>query len=142
MTTPPHKVWVMIDGEKILVEVEDLNQRPVIAIVEGSRLEVFPEELEQESPEHDVLEVSLEEQPMIHTVPGGTECEVTSPMPGDIVKILVKPGQVVDTGQALCILDAMKMKNTIHSPQPGTISEVCVQVGDSVEYGTYLFRLN
>ena len=60
--------------------------------------------------------------------------------PGDIVEIRVKNGQVVKTGDPLCVLDAMKMKNTIHAPQGGTIAEVCVSQGQSVEYGVVLFR--
>jgi biotin carboxyl carrier protein len=62
-------------------------------------------------------------------------------MPGDIIQIHVKPGQVVRTGDPLCVLDAMKMKNTIHAPQDGEISEISISEGQSVEYGVPLFRL-
>jgi biotin carboxyl carrier protein len=61
-------------------------------------------------------------------------------MPGDIVKILVKAGQPVHPGDPLCVLDAMKMKNTIHAPQAGVIQELNVQEGQSVEYGVVLLR--
>ena len=81
-----------------------------------------------------------EPEKVIFSIPAGTSCDVTAPMPGDIAAIHVKAGQVVKPGDPLCVLDAMKMKNTIHAPQPGTIAEVCVVEGQSVEYGVILFK--
>ena len=141
MSDTTQVVWVTVNGEKFLVEVEDLNQRPIIAIVEGSRFEIDPEDLIQnlrETESEDILPSGSES----HSVPAGSVCEVTSPMPGDITQIMVQVGQQIEAGDPLCVLDAMKMKNTIHAPQTGTIAEVCVREGDSVEYGTNLFRLN
>ena len=141
MSDTTQVVWVTVNGEKFLVEVEDLNQRPIVAIVEGSRFEIDPEDLIQNLREPDSEEI-LHPGPESHSVPAGSVCEVTSPMPGDITQILVQVGQQVEAGDPLCVLDAMKMKNTIHAPQAGSIAEVCVREGDSVEYGTHLFRLN
>ena len=135
MSAGPHKIWVTVNGERFLVEVDDLDQQPVIASVEGSRFEIMIEKDEAET-EDDLLEP----QSATYSIPAGTACDVTAPMPGDIVEIRVKAGQVVKTGDPLCVLDAMKMKNTIHSPQGGTISEVCVSEGQSVEFGVVLFR--
>jgi biotin carboxyl carrier protein len=135
MNPGAYKLWVSVNGEKFLVEIKDLNQRPVIAVVDGSQFEI---DLAPEVPDH--LETGLPEK-IVHSIPAGTSCEVTSPMPGDIINIRVIPGQAVQTGDPLCVLDAMKMKNTIHAPQPGMIKEIYVQEGQSVEYGTLLFKL-
>ena len=135
MGSGPHKIWVTVNGERFLVEVDDLNTRPVIAMVEGSRFEVL---IDKEEPEPE--DNLLEPQAVSYSIPAGTACDVTAPMPGDIVEIMVKAGQAVTTGDPLCVLDAMKMKNTIHAPQGGTISEVCVSQGQAVEYGVVLFR--
>jgi glutaconyl-CoA/methylmalonyl-CoA decarboxylase subunit gamma len=137
MSQPAHKVLVTINGEKFQVDVEDLDQRPIIAYVEGSRFEI---NLDQEGKTDDAGFEILTTEGAAHSIPAGTACDVTAPMPGDIVSIHVKAGQVVKTGDPLCILDAMKMKNTIHAPQPGTIAEVCIAEGQSVEYGVTLFR--
>ena len=75
------------------------------------------------------------------SIPAGTSCEVTAPMPGDIVQIHVQAGQAVKAGDPLCVLDAMKMKNTIHAPQDGRVAAVAVNDGQSVEYGVTLFKL-
>jgi biotin carboxyl carrier protein len=141
MSDAAQVVWVTVNGEKFLVEIEDLNQRPIVAIVEGSRFEIDPEDLIQ-----NLMEPESGEDPQAgvrsYSVPAGSVCEVTSPMPGDITQIMVNIGQQVTAGDPLCVLDAMKMKNTIHAPQSGTIAEICVREGDSVEYGTHLFRFN
>lgn len=135
MSSGPHKIWVTVNGERFLVEVDNLDQRPVIAMVEGSRFEV---QIDKEELEPD--DSLLEPQAVSYSIPAGTACDVTAPMPGDISEILVQAGKVIKTGDPLCVLDAMKMKNTIHAPQAGTIAEVCVTQGQSVDYGEVLFR--
>ena len=132
------EISVVVNGERFLVQVEDLHQRPVVAYVDGSRFEVDIEEGTAGSGEVDGRDLEGSARPPI---PAGTSCEVTAPMPGDIIQIHVKTGQVVKAGDPLCVLDAMKMKNTIHAPQDGEISEISISEGQSVEYGVLLFRL-
>lgn len=138
MAQGAQEVWVTVNGERFLVKVEDLDQRPVVAIIEGSRFEV---EIEEVTDASGMLDVQGEDDMVSHSIPAGTRCEVTAPMPGDIIQVHVKPGQSVKAGDPLCILDAMKMKNTIHAPQDGVIVEIMIAEGKSVEYGAPLFRL-
>jgi acetyl-CoA/propionyl-CoA carboxylase, biotin carboxylase, biotin carboxyl carrier protein len=60
---------------------------------------------------------------------------VTVPMQGTIVKVLVSPGDEVEVGQGICVLEAMKMENAITAEKAGTIKEVRVSAGDSVGPG-------
>jgi biotin carboxyl carrier protein len=62
-------------------------------------------------------------------------------MPGRIVKVLLKEGDEVCEGQAVMILEAMKMQNEIKSPQSGHIGKIGPQTGDSVETGALLFTV-
>jgi len=143
MSANAHKIWVKVKGERFLVEVSDLDQRPIIAIVEGSRFEVYPElETDDYSPKNDPQETLFHPEKQTHSIPAETICEVISPMPGDITRIHVSAGQSVQAGQPLCVLDAMKMKNTIHAPQSGIIQEIRVQEGQAVEHGVVLFRFS
>ena len=64
--------------------------------------------------------------------------QVASPMPGTILSVNVKPGDVVKAGQVLMILEAMKMENEIMAGVDGTIAAVNVHQGASVETGTVL----
>jgi acetyl-CoA/propionyl-CoA carboxylase biotin carboxyl carrier protein len=61
--------------------------------------------------------------------------EVAVPMQGTVVKVLVKPGDHVEAGQPVVVLEAMKMENNIVSETPGTVLEVRVEQGASVGAG-------
>ncbi|HUQ63961.1 MAG TPA: biotin carboxylase N-terminal domain-containing protein [Acidimicrobiales bacterium] len=61
--------------------------------------------------------------------------QVTVAMQGTIVDVLVVVGDVVEAGQAICVLEAMKMENQVSAQQAGTVSEVRVAAGDTVSAG-------
>jgi acetyl-CoA/propionyl-CoA carboxylase biotin carboxyl carrier protein len=61
--------------------------------------------------------------------------EVTVPMQGTIVKVLVEEGQAVTAGQTVCVLEAMKMENNIAADRDGTVRDIKVEAGQSVGSG-------
>jgi len=61
--------------------------------------------------------------------------EVTVPMQGTIVKVLVQEGDTVEVGQTVCVLEAMKMENNIAADRAGTVKDVKVEPGQSVGSG-------
>ncbi len=65
---------------------------------------------------------------------------LTAPMPGKIVAVLVENGQEVKKGQALLIMEAMKMEHTISAPHDGIVDEVLYAVGDQVTEGAPLLN--
>ena len=66
---------------------------------------------------------------------GGGAAEVTVPMQGTIIKLLVEVGDRVEAGQPVAVLEAMKMENNIAAGRSGTVAEIRVGVGDSVGGG-------
>jgi acetyl-CoA/propionyl-CoA carboxylase, biotin carboxylase, biotin carboxyl carrier protein len=56
-------------------------------------------------------------------------------MQGTIIKVLVTVGDTVELGQAVCVLEAMKMENNIAAGKAGTVKEVRVKPGDTVGSG-------
>ena len=66
---------------------------------------------------------------------GGGSGQVTVPMQGTIVKVMVEVGQSVEAGQAVVVLEAMKMENQISADVSGTVAEVKVAPGDTVGGG-------
>jgi 3-methylcrotonyl-CoA carboxylase alpha subunit len=66
---------------------------------------------------------------------------LTAPMPGKVVSFAVKAGDKVVKGQALAVMDAMKMEHTICSPTDGVVQELLYQPGDQVIEGAELLKL-
>ena len=66
---------------------------------------------------------------------GAGSGQVAVPMQGTIVKVLVEVGQDVEAGQAVCVLEAMKMENQILAEKAGKVSEIKVKAGDTVGSG-------
>jgi 3-methylcrotonyl-CoA carboxylase alpha subunit len=66
---------------------------------------------------------------------------LVAPMPGKVVSYLAKPGDKVQQGQALAVMEAMKMEHTLHAPHDGVVAEWHYAVGDQVAEGGALLRL-
>ena len=71
---------------------------------------------------------------------GGGKGSLNAPMPGVILEINVKPGDKVERGQQVAILDAMKMHNVVGAPRAGTIAEVFVTAGQTVDHGDPIIK--
>lgn len=68
--------------------------------------------------------------------------EVTASVPGKVCKIEAKAGQAVKAGDAIVILEAMKMEIPVVAPQDGTVAGINVSVGDTVDNGDVLASMN
>jgi pyruvate carboxylase len=60
-------------------------------------------------------------------------------MPGLVSRVMVSEGQKVTAGQILCLLEAMKMENTVCAERDGVLATVHVRAGETVENDTVLF---
>lgn len=67
--------------------------------------------------------------------------EITAQMPGKIVRLLVEPGDSVEAGQGLIVVEAMKMQNEMKSPKAGTVAEVRAKPGATVAAGEVLLAI-
>lgn len=79
-------------------------------------------------------------KPISQGTQGGVK--VNAPMPGKILMVKANVGQAIKKGEAVVILEAMKMENEIVAPQDGTVASINVAVGDTVEAGDVLATLN
>ncbi|MCS7001767.1 MAG: biotin/lipoyl-binding protein [Dehalococcoidia bacterium] len=66
---------------------------------------------------------------------------IKAPMPGLVKAVLAQPGDVVERGTRLVVLEAMKMENDLAAPESGTVKEVKVSAGDKVDQGQVLVVL-
>lgn len=72
---------------------------------------------------------------------GAGRQNIAAPMPGKVVRVLVKQGDAVDTGQGLAVVEAMKMQNEMKAARPGHVAEVRVRDGDTVAANQVLLVL-
>jgi biotin carboxyl carrier protein len=69
---------------------------------------------------------------------GGGRQEISAPMPGKVVRVLVEPGDPVEAGQGLVVVEAMKMQNEMKSPKAGRVVEVRTRADAAVAAGEAL----
>ena len=74
----------------------------------------------------------------LHGESGSGPQRVLAPMPGKVVRVLVKPGDAVNARQGLVVVEAMKMENELRAARDGRVSEVRVGEGQSVDAGAVL----
>jgi len=90
-----------------------------------------------------VSSISRQRQPAPADPVGHHSLEpVNAPLAGNIFRILVSPGQQVETGEVLIILEAMKMETEVRSPHNGLVADLAVNEGDIVELGAKLLDLS
>jgi biotin carboxyl carrier protein len=96
-------------------------------------------EAESPQPESSHRIASLQPYPLCEA----TEySELTAPMPGTILSVEIAPGEPVQCGQVVAILEAMKMKNALQAPQDGVVNEVRTYAGASVDMGDVLMTFS
>jgi biotin carboxyl carrier protein len=129
------KYVVNVADQKYEVEIVDIFARPVIARVDGREFTVSPEEGSQLSAVRNEVTalkpVAIPRQPL-H--PGGSVRELTAPLPGTVIEVFVKPGDRIETGHIILIIEAMKMKNSIRATRAGEVAEVLVSAGQTVAH--------
>ena len=113
------------------VEVEDFSTSPVQVTVDGETFYVEVEDLQ--STQRAVWQPARPRAPRPgppqarRTVPHLSEKLIRSPMPGKIMAVNVRPGDTVSAGQEVCVVEAMKMEQSVRTPQAGVIKAVHIQ---------------
>ena len=67
--------------------------------------------------------------------------QMTSPMPGKILKIFIKEGSIVEAGTPILVMEAMKMEHTIKASKKGIVEKILFKEGDQVQGGVELVKL-
>lgn len=138
------KYNIKIGNSTFEVEIDDVNKRPIIARVDGQEFEVSPDNgLAQTdtSASRDSAELNLA-FPVAHTHAGQSDKTIVAPLPGTVIDVFVKPGDTVESGQVIMIIEAMKMKNSIRSVRDGIVASVPVKQGETVAHKQILVEFN
>jgi len=134
----PERAVVFVDGKEYAVDLVRLGRRKVTAeavrALTGSAAPVAAPAATPAAPAPAPAPV-----PAPRTAPTARgEGGITAPMPGLVLTIKVKEGDTVQAGQALLVMEAMKMENAITASYNGTVSRVYVREGDSISEGDLL----
>lgn len=133
------KYKLNVNNKTYEVEIENINARPVIVNVDGQRFEVMPEnehqaEVKQEAGTQ-VESKPLSQSPVQAATPSANGSHtLTAPLPGTVIEVFIKPGEKVEVGQVVLVIEAMKMKNSIRSILSGTVDKVLISQGQSVAH--------
>ena len=137
--SPEHAQWtprsdrswsVVLHGRRYKVEVEKGPDSEGNAIVRINGVRKDIRVMDERT--------QLLEKMGMSVAPSAGSGDVNAPMPGKVLQVLVEPGQAVEEGQPLLVLEAMKMENVIKATATATVSEVPVREGDAVEKGSLL----
>ena len=129
------------------VQVGDLSHSPVEVIVEGETYYVEVEGLPPPPPPKPrrgrppARQLTAPPPQSRATSPNLSEMVLRSPMPGRVISILVRPGDPVSAGQEVCVVEAMKMEQSIRASIDGVVKAVHVQPMDSVSANDPLIEL-
>jgi glutaconyl-CoA/methylmalonyl-CoA decarboxylase subunit gamma len=157
-------IKVKMDEQVYEVEIGDLRIRPIIAVVEGEEFEVWPEgeptvharrqEVAGNNLKPPLIAEALAQPAIQSTQTPSANAFITSqsqqgndsllvvraPIPGVITAVSTQAGAEVAVGQQLCVLEAMKMNNSIRASRAGCIAAVHVSVGQHVKHHDILLE--
>lgn len=132
------KYDLKINGKEYKVDVKDFSATNAKVEVNGKSYDVEIKYQENEAPVI-IPRITKKAAPVAtqQTAPAQASAaagsSVNAPMPGLILKLLVKVGDTVTQGQKVAVMEAMKMENDINTQIAGTVSAVNVNEGDNVQ---------
>ncbi|MBC7094877.1 acetyl-CoA carboxylase biotin carboxyl carrier protein subunit [Thermococcus sp.] len=153
------KVKVTVDGIPYEVEVEELGTSKFMVSFEGESYDVEAKDLgipmnALQAPALTSTVPVTPSAPAEVSVPAPAtpvempksqvsvgESVISAPMPGKILRVLVREGDQVKVGQGLLVLEAMKMENEIPSPKDGVVKRILVKEGETVDTAQPLIEL-
>lgn len=122
----PHSISILLDGRSYSVRVAQTR--------DGS--------LKLQTALHEFIAEVADPRAWRGRRHGGLEAQgrqqVSAPMPGKVVRVLVNEGDKVEAGQGLLVVEAMKMQNEIRSPKTGTVERLLAKGGQAVTAGEVL----
>jgi biotin carboxyl carrier protein len=135
---------VRVNDRWYTVEAVDVESEPAVVLVDGERVEVsLSEPLIRADAPPAVADAPAPQTaaPTPAAAPSAGGRAFTSPMPGIVLSIAVSVGDQVTTGDDICVLEAMKMQQTLKADWSGVVSAVHVIPGQQVQDGDAIVEL-
>ena len=130
------KFKIKVDGQEYQVEMEEIG-----AVAPAAPVAPVASPAAPASPAVEAVEAAPAPAAPVAATPAGADA-MPSPMPGNILRILVNVGDTVTENQPLMILEAMKMENEIVAAKAGVVAGIHVKEGQVVNPGDALITIN
>jgi len=141
-------VWrVKLDGRPFAVDAVEIAPNTLSILLDGQSFEInvtpSPDgKLKLQTASREFIAEVIDPRAWSGRHHGGVEAEgrqqIVAPMPGKVVRLLVREGDRVEAGQGLLVVEAMKMQNEIRSPKNGSVERVLAKEGQPVNAGDVL----
>ena len=136
------RMRVRVNGEWYAIEVGDVYQSPVEVMVDGEPYLVeLGAAVEGDMPPMRVRQQPKVEQPGLRGITQGDERVIRCPLPGKVVTVSVTKGQVLEPGDEICMLESMKMEQSVRMARGGTVKNIKIKQDQSVNAGAPLIEL-
>ena len=145
---------IRVDGAPVSAHLEDVEGTPIVLVNLGGTLHRLAVQRGEARGQYSIwsddrrvdVEALDERRRAIQDMTGAAAAAsgpapLLAPMPGLVVRINVKPGDQVQAGQPLVVMEAMKMENELRSTSSGIVDAVRIQPGAAVEKGAVLVEL-
>ncbi|QQS50772.1 MAG: biotin/lipoyl-binding protein [Bacteroidota bacterium] len=130
-----------INGNSYGVEIKSFEENIAHIEVNGTEYEVLVEREVKASKTPTIVRKVVPQKPEdIEKKPGGSAFPVKAPLPGKIVEVFVRTGDIVKKGQVLMTMEAMKMINNVLASKDGVVETIKVKPGDAVLEGDVLLE--
>jgi len=132
-----------INGNDYNVDVHGIEENLARLEVNGTPYNIELHRQLKASKTPTLVRTAIRQQvnPDIHKKEGGSSHPVLAPLPGSITKLEVGKGDIVQKGQLLLIMEAMKMENQVLADRAGVVENLRVQQGDSVLQGDIIMEI-
>lgn len=131
-----------IQGNQYDVEVGNFEENIAEIEVNGTSYEVKVHKEVKQSKTPTLIRSAIPEQKKpIEKTEGGSTVAIKAPLPGNILKIFVKSGDIVKKDQKLLLMEAMKMENVVLAEKEGVVEIVRIKEGESVLQGDTLIEI-
>ncbi len=135
-----------VESEELAQEAQELSHRTTVAAAPDGRLRERVTAVELDGRRYDVkllvpeppwaeLAARRRERASVHALRGSGRDSIVSPMQGTVLSVHVTDGDSVEAGQVICVVEAMKMENEVHSHRDGIVGDLSIAAGEPVATG-------
>ncbi len=135
------RIRMKVNDEWYDVEVGDAYQSPVEVVVDGETYLVEMGIAADGLPAPRMRQAPKVEQPGLRGITEGDERVIRSPLPGKVVSITVTKGQVLEPGDEICVLESMKMEQSVRMAKAGMVKNIKIKTAQNINAGAPMIEL-